>query len=138
MFNSHLAAMLTVTVTVFLLMEGARGGDRLPIPGTPGFEVKLEGEAREGLDRTLALLIPQKSFPAGAGKVCISTKDGEVCSTQMGPYGQQWDAPRAFRFSEGAVKDVPAGGSISIFSEAGERLATFGADLDCIGRLLRD
>ena len=109
--------------------------DRVPIPGTPGFEAKVE---RRGGVVSLVVLVPQSSFPAGAGTACISALGEPLCSGQMGPYGQEWDAPRAFYFRPPPGVALPPRGSLSILSESGTRLANFEVDLGGVARLLRD
>lgn len=124
-------AILTATT---LFCNAAEKG-RTPIPGTPGFEALFDG--RE-MGRALVILVPQQSLPLGAGKLCISTKGGRWCSRGAGPYGQRWDAPRAFYFHLDDGLEVPERGVISILLEGGEEGARFDCSLAGIAQLLSD
>jgi len=125
--------------TIFASDTKADYAELVAIPGTPGFCATLEGWGTRGEMKTLTLLIPQKSYPKGAGKVCISSGDKRTvaCTMRMGPYGQQWDAPMAFYFQAEALADIAQNGSLSIFSEAGELLADFDVELGGVIQLLR-
>jgi len=129
---------LILTCLFPLFPFGAEAGDGVELPGTPGFTAEAQRWGSRGELQVIALIVPQQSFPRGAGKLCISSGDGKMlCSDQYGPHGQRWDAPIAFYFLPDAVRNFPHSGSISIFSEGGKKLADFEADLRSVEKIAR-